>query len=255
VDAPPPEANPVMTSDAPTDPCMADPRCRTLVDSARTLSKAGQYEAACLAYKTAYSRQGAPWLLLNIGRMQQRLGLNNQAKRSYELYLSTPPPDPSTEEDQRTRQRARDFLGELAQVPAVQPAAALPGDGPPPSLNSGLASSQPAIEAAPSQSPPPMAIQVRPAHRPRPTWRLALGGALMTAGAVAVGVGAGFWSLDGQCTDARCITTYHTGPTIVAPLLAVGLSALGAGAVTVALRGPVYYEPVLQRQGDSAQRQ
>src|SRR5262249_51463889 len=55
------------------DACLSNPKCAELAESARNLSKAGQFDAALTLYKTAYSKFSVPWLLVNIGRTQQKL--------------------------------------------------------------------------------------------------------------------------------------------------------------------------------------
>ena len=72
------------------DLCLQDNRCTQLAESARDLSKAGQYEAALAAYKLAYSERPAPWLLVNIGRMEQKAGRPQLAVSTYKKFLDEP---------------------------------------------------------------------------------------------------------------------------------------------------------------------
>ncbi len=91
---------------APVDPCMADEACGKLVDQARNLSKANLYEAALVEYQNAYSRTRSPGLLLNIGRIQQRLNQYESAIKTYHKYLQSD--DTSAE----NRAKAQNYLQE-----------------------------------------------------------------------------------------------------------------------------------------------
>jgi tetratricopeptide (TPR) repeat protein len=48
----------------------------------------GQPEAALVEYQRAYARKPAPWLLINIGRMQQKMGRDEEAMVSFDRYLA-----------------------------------------------------------------------------------------------------------------------------------------------------------------------
>jgi hypothetical protein len=71
--------------------CRDDPDCLELVQSARRLSGANQLNAALTSYQTAYALHGSPWLLINIGRVQQKLGRPAEAILSYRGYLDAQP--------------------------------------------------------------------------------------------------------------------------------------------------------------------
>ena len=90
---------------------------------------------------------------------------------------------------------------------------------------------------------PPKAVTLERRRGKRPSWRLALGGLLILGGATAVAAAAFYFSLNGKCVDSSCLALYETNNVSV-PLLTVGLGGLVAGAVTVALPGPVFYAPV-----------
>ena len=94
---------------APPDPCMEDSKCKDLVESARLLSKSEKYEAALAIYQAAYERQAVPWLLVNIGRVQQKLGHKEQALVSFRRYLN----HPAASQDELTRARATEFLQQI----------------------------------------------------------------------------------------------------------------------------------------------
>lgn len=83
------------------------------------------------------------------------------------------------------------------------------------------------------------ATQVRWIVQPRPRWRLALGGALLGAGAVVGGFGVSGLSVDKGCkqsTDPGCTGEYQTGG-IGGGLLGVGIGLVGAGVVLMAIPG------------------
>lgn len=71
------------------DPCGADPDCQALVDNAKELHNANLFEAALIDFQKAYHKSNAPWLLFNIGRVQQRLGQYENAIQSYRHYLDS----------------------------------------------------------------------------------------------------------------------------------------------------------------------
>lgn len=88
------------------DPCMVDEACGKLVDQARNLSKANLYEAALVEYQNAYSRTRSPGLLLNIGRIQQRLNQYESAIKTYHKYLQSDDTNPEN------RTKAQNYLQE-----------------------------------------------------------------------------------------------------------------------------------------------
>src|SRR5262245_58968470 len=69
------------------DACLSNPQCKSYYEVARKLSKAGQLEGTLVAYQSAYGLSEAAWLLVNIGRIQQKLGRPQQAIDSYRKYL------------------------------------------------------------------------------------------------------------------------------------------------------------------------
>ncbi|HNN94734.1 tetratricopeptide repeat protein [Haliangium sp. UPWRP_2] len=70
------------------DLCLSDDECKNHYDTARSLSQVEQYEAALVEYQRAYARRPAPWLLINIGRMQQKMGRDEEAMVSFDRYLA-----------------------------------------------------------------------------------------------------------------------------------------------------------------------
>ena len=71
------------------DVCLTDPKCAELNEAARNLSKEGQHDAALILYQTAYHQRPAAWLLVNIGRLQQKLYRTADAIKSYRQYLAS----------------------------------------------------------------------------------------------------------------------------------------------------------------------
>jgi hypothetical protein len=70
---------------------MDDAECVQLVQSARRLSDANQLNAALTSYQTAYALRASPWLLINIGRVQQKMGRPAEAIITYRSYLNSQP--------------------------------------------------------------------------------------------------------------------------------------------------------------------
>ena len=86
--------------------CLNDQKCSELYESARRLSQAGQYEAALVTYQSAYAQKPTPWLLVNIGRMQQKAGRPQQAVRTFKRFLD----DPAAKEDAELQTKAQEYL-------------------------------------------------------------------------------------------------------------------------------------------------
>lgn len=101
-----PETKKGAATEKRTDVCLAEPQCIKIVDTARILSQDGQYQAALLAYQSAYSRWPVPWLLLNIGRMQEKTGQLQGAMDTYYKLLALP----DIESDKELAEKARKFL-------------------------------------------------------------------------------------------------------------------------------------------------
>lgn len=88
-------------------------------------------------------------------------------------------------------------------------------------------------------------------YGPRPTWRLALGGALIGVGVIGIGVGAYGLSINGHCVDepaapAACMQVRNSLPAGLGFLIGGGVVA-AAGAVILALPGP--RNPLTSDQG------
>lgn len=119
-----PAPSDAQAESGPVDPCMVDEACGKLVDQARNLSKANLYEAALVEYQNAYSRTRSPGLLLNIGRVQQRLNQYESAIKTYHKYLQSE--DTSAENRAKAQtylQESEKALAELRRLNSPQ----LPG--------------------------------------------------------------------------------------------------------------------------------
>ncbi len=148
------------------DPCLQQPNCRDLYDGARRLSQSQQYEGALVMYQSAYALQPRPWLLVNIGRMQHKLGHPEQAIVTYKRFLD----DPTTATDMAFSAKAHEFL-EAAQRELAEQQAKLHPVAPPISL--------------PSPSPPPP----RPLYKKWWLWTIVGGAVALTAIGIGVGIG------------------------------------------------------------------
>lgn len=69
--------------------CMQDAQCIALLARARTLSRAQETEGALRIYQAAYESTPDPGLLVNIGRMHQKLGHLEQAAENFRRYLGS----------------------------------------------------------------------------------------------------------------------------------------------------------------------
>ena len=109
----------VLDDNAPAADCAQVTDCVTMVQSARRLSDASQLNAALQTYESAYARWPSPWLLINIGRMQQKLGLPAAAITTYQRYL-----EQSAGDKPERITAAREFLKQAEQDLAASRAAA-----------------------------------------------------------------------------------------------------------------------------------
>ena len=103
------------------------------------MSAAHNYEAALLAYQAAYALRPASWLLINIGRVNQKLGRLKEAIRSYREFLARE----GQSEESDTGSRAIAFLAEAEAE---------------------LAQQQPEPTSAEEQEPPPAPLVEQPTH-------------------------------------------------------------------------------------------
>ena len=104
---------------ADNDPCMADAICRAHYNRARKLSKKDDYEGALEAYESAYRRKPVPWLLINLGRSQHKMGRFSDAISNYQRYLTEK--DASPELRKKAEQFLREAESDLAHQPTKEP--------------------------------------------------------------------------------------------------------------------------------------
>jgi hypothetical protein len=195
------------------DPCLTDERCNSLYEAALNLSKAGQFVAALANYEDAYVRKPVPWLLINIGRVQQKMGKPRDAIDSYQRFLDSPAAQTDLELVVTAHQYKKQAQQDLAH---------------------------------PKQS---RVIVMREERAPRPLWRILLGSGLLAGGMGMLVPGAYDLAVDGKCVSAptppalTCPTIYSGVPT-GAPLVAVGALSIAGGILTLALPGRVFYRPI-----------
>ena len=95
------------------DPCLRDAACQKLLARAQAASQERRFDDALATYERAYDTSKAPWLLVNVGRMQHKLARYEDARQSYLRYLEQPR-QPGDEEQQAA---ATDFLSQTeAQI-------------------------------------------------------------------------------------------------------------------------------------------
>jgi tetratricopeptide (TPR) repeat protein len=84
------EGGAASTAPAESGDCLEDSECRRVFESARRLSDSQQYNAALTGYQNAYALRPSPWLLINIGRVQQKMGRPADAVASFQRFLNQP---------------------------------------------------------------------------------------------------------------------------------------------------------------------
>jgi tetratricopeptide (TPR) repeat protein len=87
--------------------CDDDPDCGEAVQRALRQSDAKDYEAALKTYQAVYKRWPTPWLLINLGRVQQKIGRPAEAVVTYQRYLDT-----ATNDKPERMKVARAFLAQ-----------------------------------------------------------------------------------------------------------------------------------------------
>lgn len=96
--------------------CFSDSLCRQLVIRARALSMSGQFAQALDAYEGAYALHPSPTLLVNIGRLQYKLGLPHESTSSLRRALAQIP-----RQDSEKVQLVTHFLMEAQALAAKTP--------------------------------------------------------------------------------------------------------------------------------------
>jgi tetratricopeptide (TPR) repeat protein len=213
-----------------SDPCLSDEACSTLYQRGRARSQAGHLEAALDNYQAALRRRPVPWLLVSVGRMQQKLGHLAEAMTTYRRVLN----DPVAAADAEALARARSYLRQAEEE-----------------VRRGSARAAPAPASPPGRAPLPPGIMpgiARTADGPPGRGRRIAG---LTIGALGIGVAAAgitFGVLAQRASDALSDTSAHGGafdPGVYAAgrtyqivegvTLGVSAAALVTGAVLYAL--------------------
>lgn len=158
--------------------CMELTECRKYFESARQLSDARQYNAALTAYEKAYALRPSAWLLINIGRVQQKLGRPADAVTSYQRFLADAEHQPAEAVDaarEYLKQAESDISAQRAKERmAAQPTVAV----------------TPGVDAAGGAAGAPQAVE-KPVYKKWWFWLIVGGAAAAAATAVAVGVTVG----------------------------------------------------------------
>ena len=167
------EANKAVSSSGTID-CLADKECRQVFESARRLSDSQQYNAALTGYEKAYALRPSPWLLINIGRVQHKMGRPAEAVTTLQRFLATPDNGPK-----EVVEAAREYLKQAEGDLAAQ-------------REKEQRRLQPAMQGDPSASntPPDSTSDAKPVYKKWWFW-LALAGGAAAVAAVAVGVSVG----------------------------------------------------------------
>jgi tetratricopeptide (TPR) repeat protein len=139
------------------DPCLSDALCRAHFQRGRKLSKEDDYVGALAAYEAAFRRRQVPWLLLNVGRTQQKLGQPRSALIHFRRYLEIAPNDPP-ERLQKAKQYSQEAELEAQALP-VEAQASLQGKP-----------AQPAAATAPVPSPGPAPARQQSRLAQLPAW-------------------------------------------------------------------------------------
>jgi len=203
-------------SDQASDPCMSSSACAALYEEGLAASDQGRYQEALAALQDAYESTPMPWLLINIGRAQYRLGMAEQAIASFQMYKRLVPNPPAEE-----ALRLRTFIAE-AQLHQLTRAAHTSQE------------SQQLAGALTKQQPSPEE------RRPRMREKL-----LIVAGSTALGlavaflgIGAAGFAVETPCSNApstgqaECFGIYGNDSlgTSLGPVIgSTALSTLGVG--------------------------
>lgn len=147
-------------SSAP-DICQSDVKCTELYQTASNLMKLEQNAAALALFQTAYAKYPAAWLLVHIGRAQQKLGQLVAAMATYRQYLASP----DAQDDPELTRKAQEYLLQ-AESDFEPPPAPLEQQPPPPPPAAMARPVCPGEKDEPAESPTrPCERQNMPAHR------------------------------------------------------------------------------------------
>lgn len=213
------------------DPCISSSVCTALSKDGRAASDQSRYQDALAAFQGAYENTPAPWLLINIGRAQYRLGMAEQAIASFQKYQRLVPNPPAEE-----AQRLRTFIAE-AQVQQLVRAAQRTQD---------------AKQLAEALTKEPQSSQEK-----QPLTRvkllLAAGSTALGLGVILLGIGAAGFAVQSPCGNppsmgqAACLGIYggDTLGTTLGPVIGgTVLSTLGVGLLISAGRTGSLARPI-----------
>lgn len=150
--------------------CLTDSACKDLIERGRSQSKTEKYDSALAAYQDAYAQWPEPWLLVNIGRMQQKLGLFTEARDSFRRYLE----QPAKSQDEKTRLRANEYLEQVEEELGKQSETRVTGKVPLPPVK---------------EDPPTEAVRAKPTPVYKKWWFWTVVGAVAAGAAVGTGLG------------------------------------------------------------------
>lgn len=195
------------------DACTRDPVCASLVTSAQALSQTRQYVAALSNYQQAYQLHPLPYLKLNIGRVQHKLGSTAEALLIYRELLA----DPIVLQDEELRSRTRRWLIEAQSDAARQQATPPPAIEPPPAGEPAVLEPPPIAltrHPGPTLAPPganPPVTPVTPLYR---RWWLWTAVGAVTLVGVGVGLGVGLSAQPGLSPPPAL----PAGTTVLSPM-------------------------------------
>jgi tetratricopeptide (TPR) repeat protein len=158
--------------------CLELTECRKYFESARQLSDARQYNAALTAYEKAYALRPSAWLLINIGRVQQKLGRPVDAVTSFQRFLADAERQPAEAVD-AAREYLKQAESDIAAQREKERLAAQPARSSPAEVSTAARSGESA-----------QAVE-KPVYKKWWFWLILGGTAAVAASAVAVGISVG----------------------------------------------------------------
>jgi tetratricopeptide (TPR) repeat protein len=226
----------LLASQPADDPCISSTVCTALSEQGRVASNQSRYQDALTAFQGAYENTPAPWLLINIGRAQYRLGMAEQAITSFQKYQKLVPNPPAEE-----AQRLRTFIAE-AQVQQLVRAA------------------QRTQDAKQLAEAPTKELQSAQEKQPQTSVKLLLtaGSTTLGLGITLLGIGAAGFAVQGPCGNtlsmgqAACLGIYggDTLGTTLGPVIGgTALSTLGVGLLIYAGRSWSLARPIHPASG------
>lgn len=161
--------------------CLELAECRRYFESARQLSDSRQYNAALTSYEKAYALRPSAWLLINIGRVQQKMGRPADAVTSFQRFLADAEHQPA-EAVEAAREYLKQAESDLAAQREKERLAAQPQL---------LTGANAATGTSAAASPSEQKIEGKPVYKKWWFWLVLGGAAAAAATAVAVGVTVG----------------------------------------------------------------